>query len=135
MGEKKKRQEQGNLFYEDIYDALQKMVHGNAYGFSMKEIAARLWPAKKPETARSTLSRAITEEYSDINLDPQEVEKSMEITGRPEDIIYYFCDKFGFERPVRKTRDSLKQEVMSRFGDIQELMKDLNKKMDKLRDE
>lgn len=135
MTNRKKVQPQGNLFYEDIYDALQKMVHGNAHGLSMKEIASLLWPAKKPETARSTLSRAITEEYADVNLDPQELEKTMEITGRPEDIIYYLCDKFGFERPPKKTRDSLKREVMDRFVDLQALMKDLGKKMEHMRDD
>jgi len=133
VGEKQKVQ--GKLFYEDIYDALQKMVHGNAYDLRMKEIASSLFPSKKPETARNTLSRALAEEYPDVNLNPGEMVKLMELSGRPEDVIYYLCDRFNFERPPRKIRDSLKHEVMERFGDIQALMSDLSRKMDRLRDE
>ncbi len=98
------------MFYEDVYDALQKTVSGNPQGLAMKQVASALWPTRNPETARSVLSRALNPENNEVKLGPEEIEKVMELCG-PEHVIFYLCDKFGFERPHKKRDLTLEEEV------------------------
>ena len=112
--------EQTLLFYEDIMDAIIKMVNGNPKGLSIKQIAMDLWPSRNPDTARAAFSRALNEENNDVNLNPPELVKTMHITSRPEDIIYFLCDEFGFERPARKDKSTFEREVKGQVRDIQE---------------
>ena len=122
--------EQIPLFYEDIMDAINRMVNANPNGLSMKQIAMDLWPACNPDTARSLLSRAITPESHDHNLNPEELNKVMEISGAPEHVIFYFCDKFGFERPRVKAPDSFEKDIKADLKTMTQMMKALVQKVD-----
>lgn len=106
------------LIYDGIMDALNRMVWANPKGMSMKEIGIKLYPSKVPDTARNTLSRAISEEYGDVNLDPEELIKTMEITEAPEHIIYFMCDHFGFERPPRKNKNTFEKQIEQQFQSV-----------------
>jgi hypothetical protein len=120
------------LFYDDINDAISKMVNGNPEGLSIKQIAMDLWPSRNPDTARSAFSRAINSEQHDLNLRPEEVVKVMEITNRPEDVIFFLCDRFGFERPSKKERKSIEKSITSGIKSIQDQMRALMKEVQTL---
>lgn len=106
------------LIYDGIMDALNRMVRANPTGMSMKAIGIKLYPSKVPDTARNTLSRAISEEYGDVNLNPEELVKTMEICNAPEHIIYFMCDHFGFERPPRKNKGSFEKQIEQQFQSV-----------------
>lgn len=117
------------MFYEDIIDAILKMVNGNPKGLSIKQIAADLWPARNPDTARSALSRALNPENHDVQLNPEELDKTMEITEAPQHVIFYLCDKYGFERPAKKDKKTFQKEIKDKVSDlssqVQALMKQI----------
>lgn len=123
------------LFYEDIMDAIAKMVNGNPQGLSIKQIAMELWPARNPDTGRSTLSRSLSPEHHDQNLNPEELDKIMEITRAPEHVINYLCDKYGFERPSRKDKESFKKEVRQDLKGLMEQLKHISRKVETLESE
>ncbi|MEW6485778.1 MAG: hypothetical protein AB1423_14390 [Pseudomonadota bacterium] len=108
------------MFYEDINDAISKMVNGNPNGLSIKQIAMTLWPSRNPDTARSVLSRAMNTENHDVQISPEELDKIMEITGAPEHILFYLCDKYGFERPPRKNKETFEKEMKKQVKGIQD---------------
>jgi hypothetical protein len=124
--------DQAPLFYEDIMDAINKMVNGNPKGLSLKQIAMDLWPARNPDTARSTLSRALNEENTEQNLNPMEIIKTMHITERPEDIIFYICDEFGYERPVKKDKERFEKVIKKQVKGIQDQVMFLSRQISQL---
>ncbi|HDK41278.1 MAG TPA: hypothetical protein ENH31_02875 [Nitrospirae bacterium] len=105
------------LFYEDFYDALEQSL--SASGKTKKEIAAILYPGRTIETAKSLLSRALTPENTDVNLSVEALLTIMKETSA-DDIIYFLCDEFGFERPARKDKSTFEREVKGQVRDIQE---------------
>lgn len=119
------------LFYDGILDAINKAVNGNPKGLSLKQIAMELWPARNPDTARSVLSRTLNEE-TDVHLNPQELLLLMKIIERPEDIIFFLCDEFGFDRPMKKDKESFKKEVKGDLKNIMENLKHLSRKVEAL---
>lgn len=119
------------IFYEDIYDALTKMVNTNPRGLNMKQIACELWPARHPDTARSALSRALNPENHDVNLDPEEMIKLMEICG-PEHVMFFLCDRFLFDRTTKKNKTTFEREVKTNFKSLLEGVKQLGQKIQDL---
>lgn len=109
------------LFYEDIFDALNKTTNGNPQGLVLKQIASDLWPSRNPDTARSLLSRALNPENTDARLSPDEVVRLMDVCG-PEHVLFFLCDRFGFDRPVKKNRSKFEKEV-------KDIMKGLTEQM------
>lgn len=49
-------------------------------------------------------------ENTDVRLNVDNTLTIMKET-RPQDFIFYLCDEFGFERPVRKSRKDLKRKI------------------------
>lgn len=96
------------MFYDDVYDAVEKSIAIS--GKTKKSIAAAVYPGRQPETAKSLLSRSLSPENTDVNLSVEALETIMMET-RPDDAIYYLCDKYGFERPAKKTLDKIKQNI------------------------
>lgn len=119
------------LFYEGIMDALNKMVNGNPKGLSLKQIAMTLWPSRNSDTARSVFSRTLNEE-TDVHLNPEEVVRTMHIADAPEHIIYFLCDEFGFERPLRKDKESFKRDVKSELKGVMNQLRIITKKIESL---
>jgi hypothetical protein len=117
------------LFYEDVYDALNRTVTANPKGLSMKQIAADTWPARNPDTARSVLSRAINPESHDHNLAPDEMVRIMRVTEVPEHVIFFLCDEFGFDRPARKDKTTFERAVKSQLKNIQDQVSVLMREM------
>jgi hypothetical protein len=117
------------LFYEDIMDALNKMININPKGLTIKQIAMELWPSRNPDTARSVLSRAMNPEHHDHNLSPEELLQTMKITDAPEHIINFLCDEFGFERPPKKERGHFERTVKEGVKSIQEQLKQLTREI------
>jgi hypothetical protein len=124
MGDK-----QGELFYEDAFDALLKSI--GITGKSQKRIALTLYPGKKKETAVSHFSRAMSSEHGDIHLTLEHTMKILEET-RPEDFLFFLCDKFGFERPILKTPESFKSEIRSKVHDISDKLTSVISELDQL---
>lgn len=120
------------LIYEDINDAISRMVNGNPMGISLKQIAMELWPSRNPNTARSALSRAMSSDYKDMRLSPQELDKLMEITGRPEDIIFFLCDKYSYERPAKKDKVSFEREIRSELKSLIDTLRHVKRKVEQL---
>lgn len=94
-----------------------------ATGKSKKEIAGIIYPGRKIETATSLLSRALTPENTDVNLNIEMIETIMTNT-RADDFIFYLCDKFGFERPKRKPA-ALESMVYTKIETLQRQMAEL----------
>jgi len=125
---------QQHLYYDDIYDAINKMVHGNPEGLSIKQIAMTLWPARADDTARNVLSRALNPNENDVNLKPEELDKAMDICKAPEHIIFYFCDKYGFERPQKKDPASFKREVKTQLKNVQDELRHIARKLENIQE-
>lgn len=119
------------MFYEDIYDALTKMVNSNPRGLSMKQIACELWPTRNPDTARSALSRGLNPENHDVHFSPEEMVKLMEICG-PEHVMFYICDRFLFERTTKKNKAAFEHEVKTNFKQLLDGVKQLGHKIEDL---
>ena len=103
------------LFYDGPYDALEKAIAVS--GKPKKAIAEAAWPGRQPETAKSLLSRALSPENTDVNLNVDVLLVIMRET-RPDDFINYLCDEFGFERPSRKTSDKIRQDIEAEVSEI-----------------
>jgi hypothetical protein len=120
------------MFYEDVMDAINKMVNANPKGLSIKQIAMELWPSRNPDTARSAFSRGINPENNDVNLNPEELDKAMEITGAPEHIIYYLCDKYSFERPAKKDKARFEKEIKQQLKGVQDQLISISRQVNQL---
>jgi hypothetical protein len=119
------------LFYEDIYDALVKAVNSDSRGLSMKQISCELWPARNPDTARGVLSRALNPENNDVRLAPEEIVRIMDICG-PEHVLFFLCDRFSYERPVRKEKAAFEREIKKGLKDLVDGVNMLGRKVEDL---
>ena len=105
------------LFYEDIYEAIEKAI--GVSGKTKKELAMILYPGRQIDTAKSLLSRALSPENTDVHLSIEMLITLLKET-RPEDIIYYLCDEFGFERPHKKDTASFEREIKNKVRGLKE---------------
>lgn len=121
--------EQPRLFYEDGYDALRWSIASS--GQPLKTIAITAYPGVKEETAQAKLSRALNSEYSDVNLNLELILTILDHT-RAEDFIYFLCDRYMFERPKRKEKDTIEENINIGLAKIQEQMKALSKQVAQL---
>jgi hypothetical protein len=103
------------LFYDGPLDAVEKSIAVS--GKPKKAIAEAVWPGRQPETAKSLLSRALSPENTDVNLNVENLLTIMRET-RPDDFIYFLCDDFGFERPAKKTSDKIKSDIVEEVKQI-----------------
>lgn len=87
------------LFYEDEYEALQLTVSSS--GKSIKEVAAFLWPAMKPESAYAKLKNCLNPK-GDERLSFGQVIALAKFCNQ-FDALLYFCDETLHARPDRKT--------------------------------
>lgn len=99
---------QQSMFYDDAYDALVKGIAVS--GKSRKELACIVYPGRKPETASSLLSRALSPENTDAHISIENLLTILRET-RPNDFIYFLCDEFGFNRPEKKSTLTPEQEL------------------------
>lgn len=120
------------LFYEDALDAIEKAIASS--GKTKKEIAAIIYPGRQPETAKSLLSRALTSENTDVHLSMEMILTILKET-RADDFIFFLCDEFGFERPIKKDKESFKKEVKGDLKNIMENLKHLTRKVEALENE
>jgi hypothetical protein len=67
-----------NRPYEDAYDALNQSMAET--GRTRKEVASRIYPGRKIETALSLFSRAMSPENTDVNLSQEMVKTVLECT-------------------------------------------------------
>jgi predicted ribosome quality control (RQC) complex YloA/Tae2 family protein len=119
------------MFYEDIYDALRKTVDTNPRGLKIKTIACEIWPAKHPDTARSELSRSLNPEDRNANLRPEEIVRLMEVCG-PEHVLYYLCDRFIYERTMKKNKAGFEREMKSELKQLLDGVMHLGRKIEDL---
>lgn len=108
---------QERLFFEDVYDALEKSIA--ASGKSKKDIAAKVYPGRKIETAMSLLTRAMTPENTDVNLNMEMLLVILHETS-PDNFIHFLCDEFGFERSVRKDKETFEKDMKQQVKHIQD---------------
>jgi hypothetical protein len=120
------------LFYESIEDALEKSIITS--GKSKKEIASVLYPDCQIETAKSRLSRALSPEHDDVHVSIGHLKKIMKET-RPDDVIYCLCDEFGFDRPNKKTSDTIKKDIQAGIHEINSRLKMIVRQLPSLEDE
>lgn len=120
------------LFYDNVYDALQKSIA--ASGKTLKEIACAVYPGRDLGTAKSLFSRALSPENTDVNLSTEKLIATMKET-RPDDVIFYLCDEFGFERPLRKTKKDLRRDLEAQISDIKHNLTILVKRLPEIQGE
>lgn len=89
---------QGNLFYEDEYDAIDRGIASS--GKTRKYLAGTLYPDRKADTGMSLFNRIMSPE-TDVHMNIGQLLKILQET-RPDDFIFYLCDRFGFMRPQKK---------------------------------
>jgi hypothetical protein len=105
------------LFYEDAYDAIEKAIASS--GKTKKDLASIIYPGRKIETAMSLLTRALTPENTDVNLNLEMILTILRET-RPDDFLYFLCDEFGFDRPVKKNKETFEKEIKKQVKGLQE---------------
>lgn len=115
-------------FYESPYDALQKSIAIS--GKTLKMIASAVYPGRVIETAKSLLSRALSPENNDVHINLENLQVIVDET-RPDDFLYWYCDKYGFERPEKKTSEKLKKELAADVKDIHDQLNQIIKKLPK----
>ncbi|MFA5284518.1 MAG: hypothetical protein WC347_02865 [Smithellaceae bacterium] len=120
------------LFYDSLEDALEKAII--ASGKTKKEIASVLYPDCQIETAKSRLSRALSPEHADVNISIGHMKAIMNET-RPDDIINFLCDEFGFERPIKKTSEKIKKNIQAEISEINSRLKILVRQLPALEDD
>jgi hypothetical protein len=123
---------QDELFYDGPYDALEKAIA--ASGKNKKTIATMLYPGCQPETAKSRFSRALSPEYTDVNITLENLIAILR-ESRPDDFLYWICDAFGFERPQKKTKANLRREVQGKIDSIQKQLAALLKQFPTIEEE
>jgi hypothetical protein len=121
-----------HLFYEGPQDALQKSIASS--GKPQKQIACAVYPGRQPETAKSLLSRGLSPENTDVRINIENLLTIMRET-RPEDFIYYLCDEFGFERPLRKQKADIKKQLASEIQGLNKRLAVLMKCLPAITDE
>lgn len=117
------------LFYEDPYDAIDKSIA--ASGKNRKELASVVYPGRKIETAMSLLTRAMSSENTDVNLNIEMLLTILRET-RPDDFIYFLCDKFGFERPPRKDKEKFEKEIKKQVRILQDQVNSLLRQLSQM---
>ncbi|MGA2332287.1 MAG: hypothetical protein ABSG75_11060 [Syntrophales bacterium] len=120
------------LFYDGPYDAIDKAIANS--GKTKKAVASVIYPGRQPETAKSLLSRALSPDNTDVRLSVENLEAILNET-RPDDYIFYLCDKYGFERPNRKLKKDFRKELETEIRDIGNRLKVLVKKLPELEDD
>lgn len=120
------------LFYESPEDALEKAIIIS--GKTKKAVASALYPDCQIETAKSRLSRALSPEHNDVNISIGHLIAIMKET-RPDDFLYYLCDFFGFERPVKKTADKIKRDIQDEIHEINSRLKIIIRSLPAIEDE
>ena len=113
--------------FDDAYDALNQSIAET--GRPRKAIAAKIYPGRKLSTAEGLFSRMMTPENDDVHLTQEAVEAIMEET-RPDDYIYYLCDKYGFERPPRKPA-ALEAEIRLSLAGMQKQLVEMMAKLER----
>lgn len=113
------------LFYEDGYDALTKAIAIS--GKARKAIAMALWPGKKEEQAQSMLTRALSPE-GDVKLNLDNIEALLNEVD-PIHFINYLCDKYGFERPIRKDVKAFEKSINEKVESLAKQMSTLLKEV------
>jgi hypothetical protein len=114
------------LFYDGPYDALEKAIAQS--GKPKKAIACAIYPGRQPDTAKSLLSRALTPDNTDVRISVENLIVILKET-RPEDFIYYLCDEFGFERPVKKTKKDIHLAIYEELEEIKKKIEIVSKKI------
>jgi hypothetical protein len=117
--------------YDSPYEAIEKSIASS--GKTKKELASILYPGSDLNTAKSLFSRALNPENRDVNLSVENILSIMQET-RPEDFLFFLCDLFGFERPARRTKESFKCEIQSHLKAIQEEMRIIGHRIEKIGD-
>jgi hypothetical protein len=118
-----------DFMYEGPEDALEKSIVIS--GKTRKEVAGALYPDCAIETAKSRLSRALSTEHHDVNISLGHLLIIMRDT-RPDDFINFLCDKFGFNRPDRKSTETIKRDIHSEVTEINTRLKSLLRQLPSL---
>lgn len=122
---------QDYLFYDGALDAIDKSIAVS--GKPRKAIAEAVWPGRQPETAKSLLSRALSPENTDVNLNIENLLTIMRET-RADDFIYFLCDEFGFDRPAHRSPEKLKNHIADQVKSIDQQLKALMRLIPTLED-
>lgn len=86
------------------------MVGSNTNKYERKTIIAIMQPGKKESWARSWFAKCLSGNYND-HFSPAQLVKLCKITGRPDILINFLCDMFGYERPPKKVEISKDNEI------------------------
>lgn len=125
-------QKDNYLFYDGPFDALEKSIAFS--GKPKKAIAEAIYPGRQPDTAKSLLSRSMSSENTDVRLSVENLLVIMRET-RPEDFLFFLCDEFGFERPNKKTSDTIKKDIQAEFHEINSRLKILIRQLPALEED
>ena len=117
----------GGRSFEDIYDAINTDLAVSRT--PRKEMAIILWPGRRPETAMGLFSRAMTPDNTDVHLSIEHLIAIIKHTGG-QHTLYYLCDFAKFERPIKKSNETMREEVRREMQDLLIELRRVAKKID-----
>lgn len=120
---------QTKLFYEDEYEALNLMISHSAK--TKKELAAFLFPDRKPESAYARLS-ACLDPNKDERLTFGQIIAAMRFCGTYEPLLYA-CDETFHDRPNRHDPDSQEVKIVEVIGNATSTLNLAMQQLERLR--
>lgn len=102
------------LFYDDQEAALLAAIDNNVHGLTFKQVAAKVYPTMKPDSAYARL-KAITNRDKDEKADLQELKRICDVCGR-FDPLYFLCDELDHARPPRRAPQDRATELVEAFN-------------------
>ena len=109
---------QEQLFYSDANEALRVVVA--SYPKGAKDLASRVWPAKKPDTAHQYLLAALSPDRAE-KLDLDECIRLMQEAGGAQ-ALYYACRELGHSHPYPvDPEDEAAQLVGALAGSVRDM--------------
>lgn len=102
------------LFYDDHSNALQSAIDNNVHEYTFKQVAARMWPHLKPESAYARLKSCLSS-AKDEKLDLAETVLLCRVCGRYEPLMW-LCDELDHARPQRRAPQDKAAELITEFN-------------------
>lgn len=116
------------LFYDSAMHAIDCTITSS--GRHYKEVAAYLWPSKKPESAYARLKACLNDE-KDEKLSFEEIIAICKFCNR-FDALFFFADQCSHSRPEPRAPEDEKAELQREFLNGLKKLEVLGARLEKL---
>lgn len=119
---------QDPLFYDSAMHAVECAI--TASGRPFKEVAAHIWPTKKPDTAYARLKSCLNDD-KDEKLSFEEIIEICRFCNR-FDPLFFFADECSHSRPEPRAPEDEKAELQREFLNGLKKLEVLGARLEKL---